>query len=171
MKLTSAQVVGALQGTPDGKPSRINISRPCYDKPHRCPGWAGGGCLSARESRCTEKGGYVETRPRWVVDIDNLFPEGGYGDSHPGSNQWRFGRCGECGLRTWPYVVRWTSPRYWVSWRLGSWWRHRPRWRHYRIQQGRAWRIGRRDTDWWEIVLGRRCWTNMPDWYGEDSYR
>lgn len=174
--LTSSQVVGMLRGTRKGKPSRIRISRPCYDKPHRCPGWAGGGCLGAKEDRCTGDGGYVVTRARWVAVWDDPDPEseptGSYKDEHPGSNQWRFGRCGECGLRTWPYAVRWVDWRYVLVWKLKHGvWSWLSEWRHYRIKEGSAWRIGRRDTGGWhEIVLGTHCWTNMPDYYGEDSF-
>ena len=31
----------------------MRISRPCYDKPYRCPGWAGGGMRYAKVDRCS----------------------------------------------------------------------------------------------------------------------
>jgi hypothetical protein len=31
-------------------------SRPCYNKPHRCPGWVGGGMTSAMVDRCPDGG-------------------------------------------------------------------------------------------------------------------
>lgn len=44
----------------------MRLSRPCYDKAHRCPGWAGGGWKSARRDRCP--GGYVTTTTPDLLD-------------------------------------------------------------------------------------------------------
>lgn len=60
----------------------MRLSRPCYDKPHRCPGWAGGGMKYAKTERC--HGGHVTARSPW----------------------W-FGRCDTCGVVTWPWVWAW----------------------------------------------------------------
>ena len=94
----------------------MRLSRPCYDKPHRCPGWAGGGTRSAKVSRC--ENGSVRTR----------VPEPSYPSElkYPGSARWRFGHCvgnlhtgsEPCGIVTWPYALRWLDPRYVVGWKL-----------------------------------------------------
>lgn len=83
------------------------FSRPDYDKPHRCPGWAGGGMRYARKVRCD--GGHVH------IDYDRR----GW--------QWRTHRCCLCGLLVLPYVIRWIDPRwlsYWASttWRDARYW-------------------------------------------------
>ena len=87
----------------------MRISRPCYDKPHRCPRWAGGGWRSAKAGRC--EGGYVRTRP--ARD----------GQDHPGANRWRWGRCGKCGVRTVPWELRFLDPAWY---RIYLW---RAKWR------------------------------------------
>jgi hypothetical protein len=76
----------------------VRISRPCYDKMHRCPGWAGGGMLSAKVVRCD--GGYIYRRER--------------GDIYVG-RWWRFriNRCPTCGVYVLPFAVRWLDPRWW----------------------------------------------------------
>lgn len=66
----------------------IRISRPCYDKRHRCPGWAGGGMLYAKVTRCD--GGYIE-----------------HGQS----------RCNKCNVVILPRWTRWLDWRYWDSYR------------------------------------------------------
>ena len=66
----------------------MRISRPCYDKRHRCPGWAGGGMLFAKVTRCN--GGYIT-----------------YGQS----------RCNKCDVVVLPSFVRWADWR-WVSWKV-----------------------------------------------------
>lgn len=103
----------------------MRLSRPCYDKPHRCPGWAGGGWKSAKRDRCD--GGYVDTRGR---EYEGVFG-GTYVDKHPGSNKWRFGRCRGtnqkgtegCGVVTIPWALRKLDPRWWmIYWyRLSNW--------------------------------------------------
>lgn len=88
----------------------MRLSRPCYDKPHRCPGWAGGGWKRPKERRCRD--GSVHTRPRMVRDAEY----GDYEVSDPGTNRWRFGRCNKCDVVTVPFVWRYLDPRYWDSW-------------------------------------------------------
>ena len=74
------------------------ISRPCYDKYRRCPGWAGPGLRAARNPSCD--GGIVPCSP------------------------WRVSRCETCGLRVWPYTVRYLDP---------TWWLYKARdWKEYR---------------------------------------
>lgn len=70
----------------------MRISRPCYDKPHRCPGWAGGGMRYARRQRCPGALLGVSYGPGW---------------------RWRFHRCGTCGVIVLPSNVRWLDPGWW----------------------------------------------------------
>ena len=86
----------------------MRLSRPCYDKPHRCPGWAGGGWRSAKADRCD--GGTIRVR----VPMEGCRDEWEY----PGTRPWRFGFCNECDVRTWPRVTRHIDPTYW---RHGFW--------------------------------------------------
>jgi hypothetical protein len=74
------------------------LSRHCYDKPHRCPGWAGGGARHAKVNRC---------------------PDGGYIALHYATRawKWRFHRCNKCDVLCWPIVVRELDWRWW-RWRL-----------------------------------------------------
>lgn len=71
------------------------LSRPCYDKAHRCPGWAGGGPKYPRgESRCD--GGRI-----------NAYDYKG----------WWFGVCNKCNVVTLPYrTVKIAPSRAW--WKL-----------------------------------------------------
>lgn len=81
----------------------MRISRPCYDKPHRCPGWAGGGTRYARVDRCDN--GRVRTRvpyPEFPGEFET-----------PGAKRWRFGHCDTCDVVTWPYVTRHLDWRHW----------------------------------------------------------
>ncbi|GAB2734711.1 hypothetical protein GCM10027273_12030 [Nocardioides pakistanensis] len=97
------------------------ISRPCYDKPHRCPGWAGGGMFSAKVDRCAD--GRVTVKPRWseVIPVaEGLF------DDHPGAHPLRFGHCAACGVTTWPWATRRLDPQWWharmsLAWRRLKW--------------------------------------------------
>lgn len=67
----------------------MRVSRPCYDKPHRCPGWAGGGAFYGRADRCISGRISVDYEARlW---------------------QWRMWRCTACDVITLPYVVRWVD--------------------------------------------------------------
>lgn len=72
----------------------MRISRPCYDKAHRCPGWAGGGWRFARRTRCwsgTLRHGRYYEGPLWA---------------------WRF-TYHDCGTLVLPYVVRYVDPTWW----------------------------------------------------------
>lgn len=83
----------------------MRLSRPCYDKPWRCPGWAGGGMRYAKRERCAD--GRVsgwDSPARWP-------------------HLW-FHRCGECGVVTLPFATRWLDPS-WLAYRAQSWWRYR----------------------------------------------
>jgi hypothetical protein len=84
----------------------IRISRPCYDKMHRCPGWNGGGTHSAKVTRC--EGGHI------------------YFYARKGSNhvkrlwKWRFNRCPACRVIVLPYMVRWLDWGWW-KWMIEKW--------------------------------------------------
>lgn len=89
----------------------MRLSRPCYDKPWRCPGWAGGGMRYAKRDRC-EGGrmlGWNHGEQRWP-------------------HLW-FHRCNTCDVVTLPFALRWViSVDWWgvvtrrAAWRLESWW-------------------------------------------------
>lgn len=72
----------------------MRLSRPCYDKPRRCPGWIGGGMLYPKRDRC--KGGYLV----------NQYNRGW---------RWRFHRCNSCDVLVLPQVVEWVDWRWWRS--------------------------------------------------------
>lgn len=90
------------------------IRRHCYDKPHRCPGWAGGGWRYPRQGR--------ERCPSGHLDIDY---------DHRTRDAWRWHRCDRCDVRAIPQVVQWLDPTWWRWW-LGyradtvrDWWERR----------------------------------------------
>lgn len=85
------------------------ISRPCYDKAHRCPGWAGGGFRTASKTLCD--GGRIHVRKNGE-------------DLHPGNARLRLGRCNTCSVIVLPYAIRWLDPA-WLKWR--AWWKFRTR--------------------------------------------
>jgi hypothetical protein len=80
---------------------RWNISRPCYDKHHRCPGWAGGGMKFAKKKFCYTGGSLAR-----VINYDDPWW------------RWKTHKCPECGVVVLPYMIRYTSPREW-------WWKLR----------------------------------------------
>lgn len=76
------------------------ISRPCYDKYRRCPGWAGGGWKHAKYRLCHGDfgdGGYlsVDYEDRWW--------------------KWKTHKCPTCGVVVLPYITHRTSWRSWWS--------------------------------------------------------
>lgn len=77
------------------------LSRPCYDKPWRCPGWAGGGMRYARRDRCNDG-----RMTGW--------------DGEQRCPAWRFHRCTTCDVITWPYVTRWLD-WWWIASGLRRW--------------------------------------------------
>lgn len=87
------------------------ITRPCYDKYDRCPGWAGAGVRPPRAPWC-------RSGARVLVDY-----------SKP-SWAWRMHRCEACYVLVAPYVIRWVDPtflRWSITWRrvaLASWLRN-----------------------------------------------
>jgi hypothetical protein len=81
----------------------MRLSRPCYDKMHRCPGWAGGGMRFARHDRCVN---------------GRLRPRGRREHIYAG-RLWRLrlNRCDTCDVLALPYAVRWMDPR-WLTYVL-----------------------------------------------------
>lgn len=65
---------------------RRRLSRPCYDKFHRCPGWIGGGPRYAKEKRCDNG--------RIQVDYDDKLWK------------WKLWPCNECNVLVLPYHSR-----------------------------------------------------------------
>ena len=84
------------------------ISRPCYDKPHRCPGWAGGGAKYPKgyESRCDN--GSIHVRARGLAETYSVAR--GWFNSHPAEHPWRFGYCDTCNVKTWPWALVQLAP-------------------------------------------------------------
>ncbi len=105
----------------------MRISRPCYDKFHRCPGWAGAGWKYPKESTCD--GGSLAAfcyEGRWW--------------------KWRFNQCQTCGIWVLPYLAHWLDPRWWTfvptlirRWVEWQWWKwvQAPRWRRQRAERDR----------------------------------
>lgn len=76
----------------------MRLSRHCYDKPHRCPGWNGGGFkYSTKEDRCN--GGHI------VINYNSRW-----------SRNWTFHRCDTCDVVCWPIVIQQLDPSYWRHW-------------------------------------------------------
>jgi hypothetical protein len=78
----------------------MRLSRPCYDKFRRCPGWAGGGMRFAKRDRC-----------------DNGRVEGIYDKRF---YRWRFNRCNTCDVVVLPIVVEYLDWRYW-QYKISRW--------------------------------------------------
>lgn len=91
----------------------MRISRPCYDKWWRCPGWAGPGFRYPKhEGRC-DNGNIGHTCPAWVE-----------GRPRWASWAWHFHRCPVCRVIVLPYVVRYVDWTWW-RFRVVSWWRYK----------------------------------------------
>ena len=84
--------------TPSVAKHGFRISRPCYDKYWRCPGWAGGGTRHAKRGRC-DSGSLSR-----VITFDAWW-------------RWRAHQCPTCGVIVLPYMVRWLDWRFW-GWKL-----------------------------------------------------
>ena len=80
----------------------MRIRRHCYDKPHRCPGWAGGGRRYPKPGKTVCKNGSL----RWDMYEQRFW-------------RFRFHRCAKCGTVAVPIVVKYLDPFYWVDWELG----------------------------------------------------
>jgi protein involved in temperature-dependent protein secretion len=94
----------------------VRLSRPCYDKMHRCPGWAGGGMRFAQVYRCEDG------RLRRHGTLEGIY-EGRY--------WWlRFNRCDSCDVLVLPFAVRYLDWRHWqyelrdlVRYTIPNWYR------------------------------------------------
>lgn len=95
----------------------LRVSRPCYDKYHRCPGWAGPGLRFNKPGRDWCEGG-------------SLAPFGGAYYKEDGTMRgkhwqlWRVNRCPKCGVYVLPYHVRWLDwrwLRFWLAWKVSDW--------------------------------------------------
>ncbi len=95
----------------------MRISRGCYDKYHRCPGWAGGGNKYAKVDRCNNG------RLIWPYGYDDRTPVPD--DIHPLTWEPRrdrlyrlkFRRCDTCDGRVLPSWTRWLDPT-WLWWAI-----------------------------------------------------
>lgn len=92
---------------------RWRLSRPCYDKPWRCPGWAGGGSKLAYVQRCP--GGSTT-----LIDAEGW--------------RWKWGfQRHDCGVIVLPLMTRWLDPTWWLwgpLWGLNmKIWQWRNNWR------------------------------------------
>ncbi|HEY1705497.1 MAG TPA: hypothetical protein VGG75_37910 [Trebonia sp.] len=77
--------------------ARMRLSRLHYDKPHRCPTWAGPGWSYGDYEKCGASfASFMYKRRAW---------------------QWRFTRCPSCGVLCLPHVTRWADPA-WLWWYL-----------------------------------------------------
>lgn len=77
----------------------MRLSRHCYDKPRRCPGWNGGGFTYAKVQRCDNGSIQINYSSRWKRD-------------------WTFHRCDTCDVVCWPIVTQELDPAYWRHWHL-----------------------------------------------------
>jgi hypothetical protein len=96
----------------------MRISRPCYDKYHRCPGWAGGGTKGAKVDRCPRTG---------YVDIYyHALGNGNWTEFDKPKTlwKWRIHRCIKCGVYVLPHHIRWLDWRWW-KWEMYDFWRFR----------------------------------------------
>lgn len=94
----------------------MRLSRHCYDKSHRCPGWRGGGVRFAKVDRCD--GGHIQ------IDYSSRW-----------KRNWRFHRCDTCDVVCWPIVVRELDWRWW-GWRISNWRSRISDWRWWWIDRG-----------------------------------
>jgi hypothetical protein len=99
------------------------LSRPCYDKPHRCPGSSGGGWKFPKVDQCL--GGYItfgmSYREYADLDCDGL-------EFRRYPRPFALGQCNRCDVRVLPFWTRKLSPFWWrrelwdafTDW---TWWR------------------------------------------------
>lgn len=77
----------------------MKISRPCYDKYRRCPGWAGPGLHFNKSGKDWCANGSVKIEG-WLW-------------------KWRIHRCNKCKTFVLPYMVRWLDPSWWrCAWKM-----------------------------------------------------
>lgn len=73
----------------------MRLSRPCYDKFHRCPGWAGGGFKYPKVDKCTN--GYIKYGKDYTYRI------------------WEFGHCSKCDVIVFPNHIRYIDATFYKS--------------------------------------------------------
>lgn len=100
---------------------RWRLSRPCYDKPHRCPGSAGGGPKFARVRRC--EGGYVTFGMSYE---EHAGLEGADWDRYP--RPFALGQCTKCDVIVLPFWTRklslfWWADHLWRKFTNWAWWK------------------------------------------------
>jgi hypothetical protein len=91
----------------------MRLSRPCYDKAHRCPGENGGGIHYAKVYRCS--GGRITVRRAPMSGVEIIEEAEGWFNPHPAAHPLRFGHCDKCDVVTWPYAIRYVDPTNVVS--------------------------------------------------------
>jgi hypothetical protein len=97
----------------------MGLRRHCYNKPWRCPGWAGGGWSTPTRKRdiCLHGGSFAGM---WGSDRDRWY-------------LWRWHKCSMCGTVAIPYVTRWLDPTFlqhhvWLyGMTLREWWQWKRR--------------------------------------------
>lgn len=97
----------------------MRLSRPCYDKYWRCPGWAGGGPKRAKTTRCDNGRIAVDWEDRWRL--------------------WKFWPCDTCDVVVLPYRLAQLAPSnlwWWLDWKVSDWWYDRKFKREQRAQGG-----------------------------------
>lgn len=88
---------------------RTRLSRQCYDKFWRCPGWVGGGFRASKRHRCN--GGGLLVPGSWNKEHTAALPDDRWW-------KWRWYRCRkDCGVIALPYVTRWLDPT-WLRWKV-----------------------------------------------------
>lgn len=87
----------------------MRISRPCYDKAHRCPGWAGGGLKYPKVDKCDS--GYITFKRDFsyskILYLFNFEP-------YLNIRLTGFGRCSKCNVLVLPYQIRYIDPT-WIK--------------------------------------------------------
>lgn len=87
----------------------MRFSRSNYDKAHRCPGWSGGGWISAEQRRCPS--GYI-TYGITRAEMEHII-DGHWWAKYP--RAYHFGQCTMCDVVVWPLFTRWLDPT-WLKW-------------------------------------------------------
>lgn len=107
------------------------LSRPCYDKPNRCPGWAGGAMKFAKVDRCPS--GYITFGMSYdeYSDLEMDF-DGAEMLRYP--RPFAFGQCNRCDVIVLPFWTRKLSVFHWI--RRAQW--HFSDWQYWRdVRSGR----------------------------------
>ncbi len=106
------------------------LSRPCYDKPRRCPGWAGGGWKFAKVRHCRDGGitfGMTRDKLNALSRAYDTDPAAARElDRYP--RRLALGRCADCDVVVLPFWMRKLSPLWlrrelWRGFANWSWWR------------------------------------------------